>query len=94
MLCRYCSSDNSATNAFCETCGKPLGIVCAACNHLNRPNSLFCGNCATPLAARSSRPTTEEVLRVLSISGGERKHLTVVFADISNSTSLIDDTDP
>jgi class 3 adenylate cyclase/tetratricopeptide (TPR) repeat protein len=94
MLCRYCNSDNSATNAFCETCGKPLGIVCAACNHLNRPNSLFCGNCATPLAARSSRPTTEEVLRVLSISGGERKHLTVVFADISNSTSLIDDTDP
>jgi len=94
MLCRYCDSDNSATNAFCEICGKPLGIVCAACNHLNRPNSQFCGKCAAPLGARSSRPTTEEVLRVLSISGGERKHLTVIFADISNSTSLIDDTDP
>ncbi|HMI96471.1 MAG TPA: adenylate/guanylate cyclase domain-containing protein, partial [Micropepsaceae bacterium] len=34
------------------------------------------------------------MLRVLSASGGERKHLTVIFADISNSTGLIDRADP
>jgi adenylate cyclase len=34
------------------------------------------------------------MLRALSVSGGERKHLTVSFADISNSTSLIDNVDP
>jgi class 3 adenylate cyclase/tetratricopeptide (TPR) repeat protein len=95
MLCRYCNSDNSATNAFCETCGKPLGIACAACGHINRPSSHFCGNCSAPLAvAPSHRPTAEEVLRALSVSGGERKHLTVIFADISNSTGLIDRIDP
>lgn len=94
MLCRYCNSDNGATNAFCETCGKPLGIACTACGHLNRPNSQFCGNCSSPLAPPSSRPTVEEVLRTLSVTGGERKHLTVIFADISNSTRLIDHIDP
>jgi len=95
MHCRYCDSDNSATNAFCEACGKPLGPVCTACGHVNRPNSHFCGSCSAPLRpAAASRPSTEEVLRVLSASGGERKHLTVMFADISNSTGLIDRSDP
>lgn len=95
MLCRYCSSENNATNGFCESCGKPLGIACVACGHVNRPNSQFCGNCSAPLGpVPSSRPTAGEMLRALSLSGGERKHLTVAFADISNSTSLIDNVDP
>jgi adenylate cyclase len=34
------------------------------------------------------------MLRALSASGGERKRLTVIFADISNSTGLIDRIDP
>jgi class 3 adenylate cyclase/tetratricopeptide (TPR) repeat protein len=95
MLCRHCNSDNRATNAFCDRCGKPLGIVCVACGHQNRPNSRFCGKCSAPLATTASnRPSTKEVLRVLSAKGGERKHLTMMFADISNSTTLIDHVDP
>ena len=95
MLCRYCNSDNSATNAFCETCGKPLGVACEACGHLNRATSRFCGNCSAPLSPTASlRPSADEVLRVLSAKGGERKQLTVIFADISNSTALIDRADP
>ena len=95
MHCRYCDNDNSATNAFCDACGKPLGAGCSICGHINRPNSHFCGNCSAPLGAVTSpRPSAEEVLRVLSASGGERKHLTVIFADISNSTGLIDHIDP
>jgi class 3 adenylate cyclase/tetratricopeptide (TPR) repeat protein len=95
MHCRHCDSDNSATNAFCEACGKPLEPVCSACGHINRPNSHFCGKCSAPLGqAASARPSTEEMLRALSASGGERKRLTVIFADISNSTGLIDRTDP
>jgi class 3 adenylate cyclase/tetratricopeptide (TPR) repeat protein len=94
MLCRYCNSDNSVTNAFCETCGKPLQIVCAACGHINGPTSRFCGKCSTPLNVPSRRPAAEELLRVLSVTGGERKQLTVVFADISNSTGLIQYADP
>ena len=33
-------------------------------------------------------------MRALSVSGGERKRLTVIFADIRNSTGLIDGADP
>jgi class 3 adenylate cyclase/tetratricopeptide (TPR) repeat protein len=95
MHCRHCDSDNSATNAFCEACGKPLEAVCTACGHINRPGSHFCGKCSAPLGpAASARPTAEEVLRALSASGGERKRLTVIFADICNSTELIDQSDP
>jgi class 3 adenylate cyclase/tetratricopeptide (TPR) repeat protein len=95
MHCRHCDSDNSATNAFCEACGKPLEAVCTACGNINRPGSHFCGRCSAPLGpAASARPSAEEVLRALSASGGERKRLTVMFADISNSTGLIDRSDP
>jgi class 3 adenylate cyclase/tetratricopeptide (TPR) repeat protein len=95
MHCRHCDSDNSATNAFCEACGKPLEAVCPACGNINRPGSHFCGRCSAPLGpAAPARPSAEEVLRALSASGGERKRLTVMFADISNSTGLIDRSDP
>src|SRR5579871_1608673 len=96
MFCRYCNSENSPTNAFCESCGKPFGIVCAACGHLNRLNSQFCGNCSAPLTVvpSSHRPIAGDMLRALSASGGERKNLTVSFADISDSTRLIAQSDP
>lgn len=95
MHCRSCNSDNSPTNTFCETCGRPLGAVCPICRHINRPGSHFCGNCSAALNADApARPSAEEVLRALTASGGERKNLTVIFADISNSTGLIDRTDP
>lgn len=94
MLCRYCDSDNSATNTFCDACGKPLGTVCGACGHVNRTGSRFCGNCSEPLEAPAPLRRSMEALRALSISGGERKRLTVLFADIVNSTSLIERHDP
>ena len=37
-----------------------------------------------------SDPSSQRILRSLSSKGGERKRLTVLFADIRNSTSLID----
>ena len=47
------------------------------------------------LAAEASPlPSADRVLRSLSASGGERKRLTVMFADIRNSTGLIDRIDP
>lgn len=94
MLCQYCDTDNSAINTYCDACGKPLGRVCGACGRLNRANSLFCGNCSEPLEASSPMRRSIEALRALSISGGERKRLTMLFADIANSTSLIDRQDP
>ena len=39
---------------------------------------------------RNKDQLSQQILRSLSLKGGERKRLTVLFADIRNSTSLID----
>ena len=90
MQCLRCDSQNKASNDYCESCGAPLGIKCEACNHINGATSRFCGQCGTALASATPDPTSQRILKSLSTKGGERKHLTLLFADIRNSTSLID----
>jgi class 3 adenylate cyclase/tetratricopeptide (TPR) repeat protein len=92
MQCVRCGGQNKASNDYCESCGAPLGIKCDACNHVNGATSRFCGQCSAPLvsAAAGAEPSSQRILRSLSSKGGERKRLTLLFADIRNSTSLID----
>jgi adenylate cyclase len=93
MQCARCGGQNKASNDYCEGCGAPLGIKCHACNHINGPTSRFCGKCSAalgPAAAAGPDPSSQHILRSLSSKGGERKRLTILFADIRNSTSLID----
>src|SRR5260370_41401426 len=95
MQCPGCGGDNSAASAFCAACGGPLGPTCAACGHPNRPGSRFCAQCSKPLALSAPlSPSSDQLLRSLTASGGERKRLTVLFADIWNSTGLIERIDP
>ncbi len=42
------------------------------------------------LNAAGSAPSSQRLLQSLSSKGGERKRLTILFADIRNSTSLVD----
>ncbi|MBR0793994.1 AAA family ATPase [Bradyrhizobium jicamae] len=93
MQCSRCNSQNRATNDYCEACGAPLGIACDSCGQLNGPTSHFCGRCSAALkpasiAARSQ--PWQQILSSLNAKGGERKRLTILFADIRNSTSVID----
>ena len=92
MQCEQCGTLNRSDNSYCESCGAPFGLKCDACHNTNEPSSRFCGHCGLPLARGSFRPdpTPRQLLRTLSTKGGERKNLTVLFADIRNSTSLID----
>src|SRR5437764_1208732 len=92
MQCLRCNSDNRAGNEYCESCGASLGIRCDVCSHINGPTSRFCGQCGEALSLTSAKSTSssQRMLRSLSTKGGERKRLTVLFADIRNSTSLID----
>jgi class 3 adenylate cyclase/tetratricopeptide (TPR) repeat protein len=95
MECPRCGSANTATNAFCEACGTPLELTCGACGNANRADSHFCGKCGSPLPSSTTvSPSSADLLRALTASGGERKHLTVLFADIRDSTSLIAGVDP
>ena len=93
MQCLRCGCQNKATNEYCEGCGASLGIECKACGHLNGPTSRYCGKCSAALSnivAGETNQSWQHVLRSLNAKGGERKRLTILFADIRNSTGLID----
>src|SRR5256885_2965839 len=93
MQCLRCGCRNKATNEYCEGCGATVGIECSACAHLNGPTARFCGRCSAalkPTIKDVSNQSWQHVLTSLNAKGGERKRLTILFADIRNSTSLID----
>ncbi len=92
MHCLRCGSDNIDASESCHSCGASLAILCSACGYINCQGTRVCGQCATLLP--SSGEAAETVLQALTSSGGERKHLTLLFADIRNSTILIDNLDP
>lgn len=93
MHCLRCGRQNKANNEYCEGCGAALGITCSACQHVNGPTALFCGQCGAALKPTAPQPANQswhQVLASLNAKGGERKRLTILFADIRNSTGLID----
>ena len=93
MQCSRCGSQNRSTNEYCEGCGSALGIECRSCGHPNGPTSRYCGQCGFPLSPPPGGETNrsaQQILSSLHAKGGERKRLTVLFADIRNSTGLID----
>jgi class 3 adenylate cyclase/tetratricopeptide (TPR) repeat protein len=93
MQCLRCGYRNKTTNEYCEGCGSALGIECTACSHLNGCDARFCGRCSASLSGGvtpASNQPWQQVLRSLHAKGGERKYLTILFADIRNSTGLLD----
>lgn len=93
MRCSRCTYENKATNQYCEGCGASLGIECKSCGHLNGPTSRYCGKCSAALsdmAAGAGNQSWQHALRSLYAKGGERKRLTILFADICSSTAIID----
>src|SRR5581483_6625175 len=78
---------------YCEGCGASLGIECTACGHLNPPAARFCGQCSTAISAEITTggpQSWQKVASSLIAKGGERKRLSILFADIRDSTRLID----
>ena len=75
---------------------------CPSCGHENRPSARFCEACGQPLAGRSGgdrRSYTpphlaEKILASRSRLEGERKQVTVLFADVKGSMELAEQVDP
>ena len=78
MRCGECGTNNPDGNSFCQSCGVKLGIVCLQCGYHSPAKARFCGSCGVSLG----------------VAEGERKHATVMFADIVGSTQLITGLDP
>ena len=110
MQCPQCQHDNSATAKFCEECGQRLRVRCPACGFEPAPSAKFCPECgqrltspapaaASPVAFTPSQAYTpphlaEKILTSRSALEGERKQVTVLFADLKGSMELLADRDP
>ncbi len=106
MKCPRCQHENPVGMRFCGQCAAPLASVCAACGTANSPENRFCGQCAAPLSQAAAPPTfgspqsytpthlAEKILTSKAALEGERKQVTVLFADLKGSMELLADRDP
>lgn len=81
MNCPSCHADNREGRRFCRECGGALSTACAACGFFNEPGEAFCGGCGLSVGAKGAAP-------------GERRPVTVLFADLSGYTRLSSTLDP
>jgi class 3 adenylate cyclase len=87
---------------FCGECAAPLSSLCASCGTANPPGHKFCGQCAAPLRTAPSvvpqsytpKHLAEKILTSKAALEGERKQVTVLFADLKGSMELLADRDP
>src|SRR3954452_2549738 len=75
-------------------------VTCSACGGVNREGARFCDNCGAPLAASPPAreyeppPALAEKIRTQGAAlEGERKQVTVLFADVSGSMDLAEQVD-
>jgi class 3 adenylate cyclase len=106
MRCSSCGSENQEGRKFCAGCGAALAVACAACDAKNQPRDRFCGECGKPLASAAKESTerdprsytpkhlAEKILTIRSALEGERKQVTVLFADLKGSMDLGEKVDP
>src|SRR5215469_5967327 len=101
MRCAECGADNREGRKFCTQCGSPLAAKCPRCGAAIEPAENFCGECGAALGTPSAavEKSDEPHIRiagtpVLENLEGERKTVTMLFADIKGSMDLIEDLDP
>jgi class 3 adenylate cyclase len=107
MQCPRCRHDNREGRRFCSKCGVALAAACSSCGFTNEPGDEFCGGCGARLGARQpaqakfTSPDTytpkhlaERILTSKAALEGERKQVTVLFADLKGSMELLADRDP
>jgi class 3 adenylate cyclase/predicted ATPase len=105
MQCARCSVEVRQGVRFCEDCGASLSASCPQCAAELTPGKKFCGSCGQPAGggAADRFPTPETYTpghladRILSSRRaleGERKHITVLFADLKASMELLAERDP
>ncbi|MCP4574797.1 MAG: guanylate cyclase, partial [Deltaproteobacteria bacterium] len=108
MKCPKCQFENPEGMKFCGECGNKLEIRCSKCNAANPPQFKFCGECgqaltqgATPSPVNYNQPQSytpkhlaDKILTSRSAIEGERKLVTVLFADIADFTSISEKLDP
>jgi len=108
MRCQQCNADLPEGAKFCNQCGRRVEVTCPDCNSVLPPESRFCLNCGKDLGKAALRDhidlfhpkeytpkhLAEKILSSRAASEGERKTVTILFADVANSTALFEYLDP
>src|SRR5919106_4396404 len=107
MKCPRCQQQNRTGAKFCEECAAPLARTCVNCGAQLSTTAKFCSECAhpagpaaPPASQRFGGPETytpkhlaERIINSKAALEGERKQVTVLFADIKGSMELLADRD-
>src|SRR4051794_5010799 len=107
MQCSRCQRDNEPSAKFCEGCGTRLARQCSECGTDLSLDARFCKECGAPVLSGQSTPSSplaaeaytpkhlaERILTSRAALEGERKQVTVLFADLKGSMELLADRDP
>ncbi len=108
MKCPKCQLENPDDAKFCNQCACRLEVSCPECGKVNPPGSKFCNQCAHDLTELKAAPPidysqpqsytpkflADKILTARSSIEGERKLVTVLFADVANYTSMSEKLDP
>ncbi|MDA2919695.1 tetratricopeptide repeat protein [Desulfobacterota bacterium AH_259_B03_O07] len=110
MTCPKCHNENPEVAKFCGECGTKLEIKCQSCGKGNPPGNKFCHECGDKISeailkdikppqlnepqAYIPQNLKDKILETRSSIEGERKLVTVLFADVKGSTSIGEHLDP
>ena len=108
MKCPKCHHENPEDARFCNGYGHRLELACPECGKANPPGSRFCNECGHDLGKSADTPSidisqpqsytpkhlADKILTTRSSIEGERKLVTVLFADVNNFTSISEKLDP
>ena len=104
MNCPRCQAQNDEGARFCEECGIRLELACPSCGQPVGVGKKFCRSCGASLTSESDafaspqaytpRHLAEKILTSKAALEGERKQITVLFADMKGSMELLADRDP
>ncbi|MBW2411662.1 MAG: zinc ribbon domain-containing protein, partial [Deltaproteobacteria bacterium] len=108
MECPKCRFVNRDGVKFCEECGSKFELECPACKANIPLGRKFCGECGYDLSqsagaapikeiehdTRISESPAEETVPAEIAAEGERKHVTVLFSDLSGYTAMSEKLDP
>ncbi len=107
MNCPACGHINDSGARFCSECGTGLTVVCPTCATVSSLGAKFCNNCGNDLRAATAetddsidRFVPPEMLAKLRSARtgqamrGERRTVTMLFADVQGSTAAAEQLDP
>src|SRR5690349_17207260 len=105
LRCPHCQASSPGWARFCGECGTGLALSCPHCGAEVSNTKSFCWSCggqlvslasnqALPPVAYTPEHLAERILTSKNALEGERKKVTVLFADTKASMELLVDRDP